>query len=113
MRTDEERISAMRRRAAEIKTERRHVKVRVIQAVSAVCCLAAVIVLAVMAPGISGAGGPGAAAPEMNASLFASSPILGYVVVGIIAFALGIAVTALCYQLKKWQDKKDSEDMQC
>lgn len=112
MRTDDERISAMHRRAAELKIERRHVRVRVIQTASAVCCCAAVILLAVMVPGISGMG-TGSGNTDMNASLFANSPFLGYAVIGIIAFALGITVTVLCYQMKRWQDKKDSEDMQC
>lgn len=112
MRTDEDRIKAMHRRAAEIKIEKRHKSVRVAQAVSAACFCAAVILLAVLVPGISDIGNTGVGAPEMNASLFANSPFLGFVVVGIIAFALGITVTVLCYQMKKWQNEKDKEDLQ-
>lgn len=112
MRTDEERIRAMHRRAAEISIENRHKKVRVIQIASAVCCCAAVILMAVLVPGVSGVTESGSEAAELNASLFANSPAIGYIVIGIIAFILGITVTALCYQLKKWQDEKDKEDLQ-
>ena len=37
----------------------------------------------------------------MNGSIFAGSSMLGYLVIIIIAFVLGSAVTVFCYQIKK------------
>ena len=37
-------------------------------------------------------------------SIFANSDILGYVVVGLIAFLLGISFTIFCIRLKKWNE---------
>ena len=71
----------MHRRAGELRIEKRHRTVRVIQG--------------------------------MNGSLFANSPVLSYVVIAVIAFILGITVTAICYQLKKYQNEKDAGDLQC
>ena len=45
----------------------------------------------------------------MNASLFATAGVLGYVVTGILAFLLGIAVTVLCFRLRMW--KNESMDL--
>ena len=113
MRTGEERINAMHRRAGELRIEKRHRRVRVIQAASAVCCCAAVLVLAVLMPRIAGTMDAGVLPQGMNGSLFANSPVLSYVVIAVIAFMLGITVTAICYQLKKYQNEKDAEDLQC
>lgn len=39
-------------------------------------------------------------------SLFLATPYIGYVIVGILAFALGISVTLLCIFLKKLKEKE-------
>ena len=35
---------------------------------------------------------------------------LGFLVIALIAFVLGVAVTVFCFRLKKWNDEKDKED---
>ncbi len=112
MRTDKERIEMMHQRAAEIKTETRQKQVRVIQAVSVAGCFAAVIALALLMPGISGSLTSDVMGHSMQASMFANSSMLGYIVIGILAFALGMAVTVFCFRLRKWQREKDKKDMQ-
>lgn len=109
MRTNEERIAAMHARAAELNKQQRSRRIRIVQLVSTAVCFAAVILLAVCMRGIMPSqltpadGSPG----DMHASLFAASGALGYVVIAIIAFILGVAVTAFCFLLKKQQDGKD------
>ena len=60
---------------------------------------------------------PGGDLQSMSGSIFAGSSMLGYLVIGIIAFILGVSVTVFCYQVKKLQkggeesadeDKEDS-----
>lgn len=36
--------------------------------------------------------------------------MIGYILIGIIAFALGISVTLFCFQLKGWQNDNDSRN---
>ena len=46
----------------------------------------------------------------MSASIFSGSGYLGYIVIGIVAFLLGCAVTVFCFRLRKWQKDKENED---
>jgi hypothetical protein len=34
----------------------------------------------------------------------------GYIVIAVIAFALGVCVTAFCFRLKRWKDLKNEEE---
>ena len=106
MRTNEERIAALHARAAELEQEKREQRVRILQAVSVTVCFAAVILLALLMPGFSQTFGPGNSQGSMRASIFSESSALGYVVIGILAFLLGAAVTIFCFRLKKWQKDK-------
>lgn len=114
MRTNEERIAAMHVRAAELNTQKRANHVRILQSAGAAVSFAAVILLALSMPNIS-AFGPGSAAGspnDMHASIFGESSALGYVVISVIAFLLGTAVTIFCFRLKRWQDEKGEKDIQ-
>ena len=108
MRTNEERIAAMHARAAEIRQKQRAGRVRVMQTVSAAASFAAVILLAVFMPKIKGNTGPDADAVDMQASILGDSGAVDYVVIAIVAFLLGAAVTAFCYKLKGWPHDRDS-----
>lgn len=106
MRTDKERIAALHARADELNKRKREHGVRIIQAVSVVLVIATVVLLAVFMPQAvlpeSSSGLPG----NMQASIFADRGTLGYVVIAVIAFILGSAVTIFCFRLKKWKDTK-------
>ena len=43
----------------------------------------------------------------MSTGIFSDSSVLGFVVIGIVAFLLGIAVTMFCFYLKKRKDKRE------
>ena len=114
MRTHKERIAAMHARAEEIEKEQRRRRVRIAQFGTAAASFAAVILLAVFMPQFAPAGpglAPESSAPaapgDMQASIFSGSGALGYVLIAVIAFLLGAFVTAFCFRLKRWQDKKD------
>lgn len=111
MRTDEERIKAMHKRAARLERDRRMQKSRRLGAGCAALGFVLVLILAVFMPDISGALAPAGESGSMNASIFSGSSALGYIVTGLLAFILGSAVTLFCYRLKKWrQDVPDDED---
>ena len=101
MRTDEERRIAMHRRAAEIEREGMIRKVRTIQASVFAAGLAATVCLAAVMSAAAGPVTQSGTLRSMNGSIFAGSGMLGYLVIGIIAFILGVSVTVFCYQVKK------------
>lgn len=109
MRTNEERIAEMHKRAAELEKQKRAGRVRIIQALSVAACFVAAILMAVYVPGVSAKLVPETAPGSMNASIFAGGNALGYIVIAVIAFLLGTAVTIFCFRLKKWQDENDRE----
>ena len=113
MRTDEERINMMHARAAHLRRQKRTIKVKIMQAAGAVLSFAAAIVLAIFVPRITDmdAGNPTGQTGGMSASIFGDSSVLGYIVIAIIAFLLGIAVTIFCFRLRKWLEEKDKQNL--
>ncbi len=105
MRTNEERIRAMHKRASVLFKEKRRMQARAIGTAAAALCLVCVILLAVFMPGLTGAYMSAAGPDTMAGSIFSGSPALGYLVIIIIAFLLGGVVTAFCFRLKKWQEQ--------
>ena len=110
MRTDEDRIQAMHRRAVDIKKEKRQFRVRLISAAGISICIAAIILMAVCMPGFSGYYVADTSATGMHASIFNGNSFLGLIIIGIVSFLLGIAVTILCFRLKKWQELEHEEN---
>ena len=110
MRMDEDRIQAMHRRAADIKKEKRQFRVRLISAAGISICIAAIILMAVCMPGFSGYYVADTSATGMHASIFNGNSFLGLIIIGIVSFLLGIAVTILCFRLKKWQELEHEEN---
>ena len=115
MRTNEERINAMHARASELNKQRRARQVRIIQAAGAAVSFAATIMLAVCIPRVADFGtgspiGPAGPAGNMNASIFGNSASLGYIVIALIAFLLGVTLTIFCFRLREWQKQKDQQE---
>lgn len=100
MRDTEERMRAALDRAEELKRQDRR-RGTYLAAAAVAVCLALVVGAAFAMPVWTA---QMAAAPEANgavtASLFSGSEVLGYLVIGILAFLLGAAVTVLCFRLR-------------
>lgn len=118
MRTNEERINAMHARASELNRQRRARQVRIMQAAGAAVSFAATIVLAVCIPRLANFEAASAGSPigqtgtsgTMNASIFGNSAALGYIVIALIAFLLGVTLTIFCFRLREWQRHKDKQE---
>ncbi|MBR6403671.1 MAG: hypothetical protein IKS48_09845 [Eubacterium sp.] len=110
MRTNEERIEALHKRATELKIEKRQKNIIRIQAAVVMSCVTVIVLIATFMPKYTQMITPDADTSSMRASIFAGNSILGFIVIGIIAFLLGISVTMFCYSLKKWQEDRDRED---
>lgn len=97
MRSNIERVEAVRRRARELRRLRARRLSRIAAAGGSLASLAVIVALAFALPAadfsaaIEGAAGAG--------GIFASAAA-GYIIVGVLAFALGAAVTVLCFKLR-------------
>ncbi len=109
MRTNEERIAAVHGRALKLQKEEKDRRFFSVCAVSAVVCAGILIGMSAMFPHVSEKRFP-EASESMNASIFAGSNMLSYLVIAILAFLLGILVTVFCFRLKKWMSEKDRRD---
>jgi len=107
MRTDAERLEAMHKRAEEISTEDLDRKKKIYYIAASAVGLAAVIALAFLIPSINTNIVENSADIGMNASIFSDSNVLGYIVIGVAAFLLGIALTIFCYRIGRMQKDQD------
>ena len=104
MLTNEERIKAIHKRAAEIEITKRRRHQSIIKIGAVVACLAGIVLLAIYIPGITDRFAEEHATTGMQASILSGESTLGYIAIGVIAFLLGCFVTIFCMKLKKWQD---------
>ena len=115
MRSHEERVTETKRRIAKIEQEkRRRNTVTIASAVAA--CLALLIGASFAMPGIAASIQAGDYAGfETAASMYGGGAALGYIVIGLLAFLLGVCVTVLCFRLRQMSREdgqdKESEDV--
>ena len=111
MRTNEERIGLIHKRTAEIKRERQKRKQRALDMICIAVCLVLVVGIGSFMPGWA-AGIPGGEARHASgaASLVGSHAALGYILMGLMAFLLGVCVTVLLYRLHRRNERKQQEN---
>ena len=111
MRTNEERAGLVHKRTAEIKRERQKKKQRALDTVCIAACLILVVGIGSFMPGLV-VGIPGGEVHHASsaASLVGSHAALGYILMGLMAFLLGVIVTVLLYRLHRRNEKKQREN---
>ena len=102
MRSHEERVAETKRRIAKMEREKR-LRRNTITMVSAVAaCLALLVGVSFAMPGIAASIQTGDYSGfETAASIFHGGAVLGYIVIGLLAFLLGVCVTVLCFRLRQ------------
>ena len=108
MRSHEERVVETKRRIAKIEREKRlrRDKFTMISAVAA--CLALLIGASLAMPGIAANIQTGNYSGfETAASMYGGGAALGYIVIGLLAFLLGVCVTILCFRLHQMNREDD------
>jgi uncharacterized membrane protein len=113
VRNTEQRVAAVKRRAIEIQRQKQMRRSRMIGISSAAACLIFIVGLSfampeIMAGMVNGAYTYAGAA----ASIFDESGGFGYVLIGLLAFVLGVSVTILCYRirLRSQNNHENTED---
>ena len=111
MRTNEERAGLIRRRAAEIKRERQKKKQRALDMLCIAACLILVVGIGSFMPDwVVGIPGGEVHHASGAASLVGSHAALGYILMGLMAFLLGVCVTMLLYRLHRRNERKQREN---
>ena len=104
MRSTDEQLQEIMRRA-EIVKEKRIIRKRLHASALASCaCVALLIAVCLYLPQLAVM--PENAGMQQYGSLLLAAPFTGYVVVGVIAFALGVCVTLLCIHWKALKQKE-------
>ena len=110
MRSHEERVAETKRRIAKIEREKQLRRNTVTMASAVAACLALLIGASLAMPGIAANIQTGDYSGfETAASIFYGSAALGYMVIGLLAFALGVCATVLCFRLRQ-MDRQDARD---
>ena len=111
MLSHEERVSEVKRRIAKIEREkRRRNTITIASAVAA--CLALLIGASLAMPGIAANIQTGDYSGfETAASMYGGGAALGYIVIGLLAFLLGVCVTVLCFRLRQ-MNREDAQDQE-
>ena len=109
MRTTAERLAEAKWRARELERERQRRRARGIFCAGTAACFVMIVSLALVMPGITEGFSDTALGVGMAAGVF-SGRSLGYLVVGLLAFALGVCVTVLCVRLRGHEEDSADEE---
>lgn len=111
MRSTDERVAAIKGRVKELERKKKQRQYCCISLLAATACLALIAVMGVFMPSImKGLEQGDYTNTGMMASIFYEGGSLGYILVGLLAFALGICLTVLCLLLHR-RNKRDMEDV--
>ena len=110
MRSHEERVAETKRRIAKIEREKRRRRNTVTMASAVAACLVLLVGVSLAMPGIAANIQTGNYSGfETAASIFHGGAALGYIVIGLLAFLLGVCVTVLCFRLRQ-MNREDTQD---
>ena len=110
MRSHEERVAEAKRRIANIEREKRLRRNAITMASAVAACLALLVGASLAMPGIAASIQTGEYSGfETAASIFHGGAALGYIVIGLLAFLLGVCVTVLCFRLRQ-MSREDGQD---
>ena len=110
MRSHEERVVETKRRIAAMERKKRLRRNTVTMASAVAACLALLVGVCLAMPGIAASIQTGNYSGfETAASIFHGGAALGYIVIGLLAFLLGVCVTVLCFRLRQ-MDREDDQN---
>ena len=107
MRSHEERVSEVKRRIAADERAKRLRRGRTTIVSAAAACLALIAGASLAMSGITVRLQSGDhAGLETAASMYGGSAVLGYIVIGLLAFLLGVCVTILCFRIRRMEHEE-------
>ena len=109
MRSHEERVVETKRRIAKIEREKRLRRDKITMISAAAACLALLVGASFAMPGIAASIQTGDYSGFETAASMYGGGALGYIVIGLLAFLLGVCVTVLCFRLRQ-MNREDGQD---
>ena len=109
MRSHEEHVAETKRRIAKIEREKRLRRNTVTMASAVAACLVLLVGVSLAMPGIAAKIQSGDYSGFETAASMYSGAALGYIVIGLLAFLLGVCVTVLCFWLRQ-MNREDGQD---
>ena len=109
MRTNEERLAALHDRAGQLKRQQTKQRFSLLCVSAGVICFGILAGLSLLIARVSGVGFDPESYGNMSASVFSGNGAMGYQVIAVLAFCLGVTVTVFCFRLKKYLDEKDRQ----
>ena len=109
MRSHEERFAEAKRRIAAREREQKLRRGRITMFAAVAACLALLAGVSIAMPGMTAQLQPDSCTGfETAASMYGGGDALGYIIVGLLAFLLGVCMTILCFRLQQMErDEKD------
>ena len=109
MRSHEERVAETKRRIAKIERGKRLRRNKITMASAVAACLVLLIGASLAMPGIAASIRTGDYSGFETAASMYGGGTLGYIVIGLLAFLLGVCVTVLCFRLRQ-MNREDGQD---
>ena len=100
MRSHEKRVAETKRRIAKMEREKRLRRNKITMASAVAACLVLLIGASLAMPGIAASIQAGDYSGFETAASMYGGGALGYIVIGLLAFLLGVCVTVLCFRLR-------------
>ena len=111
MRSLEERVAETKRRIAKMEQEKRRRRDKITMISAAAACLALLVGASFAMSGIAAKIQAGDYSGfETSASMYGDGAALGYIVIGLLAFLLGVCVTVLCFRLRQMSREDDQNN---
>ena len=108
---NEERIAEVKRRIGEKERQQRLRYRRIVSGFCIAACLAVIVGVSFVMPGIVGQITPGTSSGfETAATILGGGTALGYMVIGLLAFILGVCVTILCFRIRQLNKEEQTEE---
>ena len=108
---NEERIAEVKRRIGEKERQQRLRHRRIVSAFCIAACLAVIAGVSFVMPGIVEQITPGTSSGfETAATILGGGTTLGYMVIGLLAFILGVCVTILCFRIRQLDKEEQTEE---
>ena len=110
MRSHEERVAETKRRIAKMEREKRLRRNTITMASAVAACLALLVGVCLAMPGIAANIQTGNYSGFETAASMYGGAALGYIVIGLLAFLLGVCVTVLCFRLRQMNREDDQNN---
>ena len=108
MRSHEARVLEVKRRIAAREREKRLRRSKIAMASAVAACIALIVGASIAMPDIAARVRQGDYSGfETAASMYGGGAALGYIVIGFLAFLLGVCVTVLCFRLRQMSREDD------